>query len=65
MLQECSVLVTAFRCCENSRHFSQSLDAPDSRKGESEIFLCVVCFGCVFSRQGFSLQPWLSWNSLE
>ena len=49
MLQECSVLVTAFRCCENSRHFSQSLDAPDSRKGESEIFLCVFKTGFLFA----------------
>jgi hypothetical protein len=29
------------------------------------LFVCFVCFGFLFfSRQGFSVQPWLSWNSL-
>ena len=36
-----------------------------------DLFVCLFCFVCLFvclfvcfSRQGFSVQPWMSWNSL-
>jgi hypothetical protein len=49
--------------CQREEVGSQKIEAiSKTPKTQMEIFVCLVGFG--FSRQGFSVEPWLSWNSL-